>query len=126
MVKGKRQDKQLVANLTVREHHFNSGLVAKLGGHDEGPNPHELVEAALTACTILTAQMYADRKGWPLVSTNVVVKILSEGEETKISREISYEGDLSAEQKARLSEILEKCPIHNLLESKISILTTVS
>ncbi|KYG65047.1 hypothetical protein AZI87_10745 [Bdellovibrio bacteriovorus] len=126
MVKAQRKSDAMVAELKVRNHHFVAGLVEKLGGHDEGPNPHEYVEAALAACTVLTAQMYAARKGIPLESTDVVVKIVSEGEETQISRQISYRGDLTQEQRDRLSDILERCPIHNLLESKITISTTVS
>ncbi len=125
MITGKRKD-GLVAELSVRDHHFLAGLPEKLGGHDEGPNPHELLEAALTACTILTAQMYAARKGFPLDSADVTVKIISEGPETVISREVSFRGNLTDEQKARLSEIVERCPIHLLLESKVKIDTTVS
>jgi len=125
MITGKRNE-DLVAELSVRNHHFLSGLPEKLGGHDEGPTPHELLEAALTACTILTAQMYAARKGFALDSTDVTVKILSEGSETVISREVSFRGKLTDEQKARMSEIVEKCPIHLLLESNVKINTTLS
>jgi putative redox protein len=125
MVSGKRQS-GLVASLQVREHNFLSGLADNFGGHDEGPSPHELLESALAACTVLTVQLYANRKGWKLESTNVKVKILSEGEETLISREIYYTGDLSEDQCARISEIVVKCPIHKLLESKIRIETIVN
>ncbi len=124
MVQGYRKE-GFVAELQVREHKFLSGIDEKLGGHDEGPDPHELLEAALTACTILTAQLYAQRKGLKLESTDVVVKILSEGAETRISREVSYRGDMTEEQRKRLSEILERCPIHRLLESNVKIETTV-
>lgn len=116
----------LVAEIKVRSHTFISGLVEKLGGHDEAPNPHELLEAALAACTILTAQMYANRRGYKLESTDVVVKIDSEGAETQISREVSFKGELSPEEKTKLFEIIEKCPIHNLLQSHVTISTTTS
>lgn len=125
MITGKRTQ-GFVAELQVRSHQFLAGLAEKLGGHDEGPNPHELLESALAACTVLTAQMYADRKGMKLESTDVVVKILSEGKETRIQREISYRGDLSSEERQRLSEILEKCPIHALLQSHVTIETSVA
>lgn len=124
MITGKRKE-NLAADLVVRSHHVIAGLSEKNGGQDEGPNPHELLEMALAACSILTAQMYANRKGIKLTNTNAVVKILSEGEETKISREVSFEGDLTEAEKKRLTEIIEKCPIHNLLESKVTIETTV-
>ena len=103
-----------------------SGVPEKLGGQDEGPNPHELLESALAACTIITVQMYTDRKGIPLESTDVKVNTVSEGAESVISLEISFRGNLTPEQKTRLAEIAHKCPIHKLLESKVSIETKVS
>lgn len=123
MIKGQRQS-HLAASLSTSTHRFVSGLPSKLGGSDEGPDPHELIEAGLAACTIQTCQLYANRKEWNLVSTNVTVKIESESKEaSRIVREISFEGDLSEEQRTRLLEIANKCPIHKLLESKISVET---
>ena len=125
MIKAKLKN-ALVADISVRAHQLISGLSEKLGGHDEGPNPHEILEASLAACTILTAQLYAARKGMKLESTDVVVQIVSEGEETQISREVSFRGELSVDERARLREIIEKCPIHKLLQSHVSIATTVA
>ena len=116
----------LVAAIDVGTHHFLSGLDAKLGGKDEGPDPHELLEASLAACTILTAELYAKRKGIALTRTDVDVTILVEGTESRIERNVSFRGDLNAEERARLYEIVEKCPIHRLLESKITISTSVT
>jgi len=125
MVTGFRKN-DLAAELTAKTHTFLSGVSEKLGGKDEGPDPHDLIEAALTACTIITVQMYANRKAIPLESTDVTVKILSEGPETQINRQISFRGDqLTEEQKTRLAEIANKCPIHRLLESNIKIETAV-
>lgn len=123
MITGIRKD-NLTAEISVRSHKIVSGLLENLGGQDEGPNPHELVEAALAACTILTAQMYANRKGIKLDSTDVVVKIVSEGADSVIEREVSFKGDLTEEERTRLGEIVEKCPIHKLLQSNIKINTT--
>lgn len=125
MVNGRRKE-LLVAELVVRDHHLLSGLAAKLGGADEGPDPHELVEAALAACTILTAQLYANRKGWKLESTDATVKIVEEGAATKIAREVSFRGDLTDDERNRLLQIVNMCPIHKLLESNITIQTTVT
>lgn len=124
MISGQRKE-ALVAEVFVRDHSILAGLPEKLGGQDEGMDPHELLESALAACTILTAQLYANRKGIPLESTDVQVRILSEGAETQMSLEISFRGDLTDEQKARLTEIVGKCPIHRLLTSKVSIETTI-
>lgn len=124
MITGKRAE-NLTAEINVRTHTIISGLFEKLGGHDEGPNPHELLEAALAACTILTAQMYANRKGLKLESTDIEVKILAEGSETVISREVNFRGELTEEDKNKLAEIVEKCPIHKLLESNVKINTII-
>ena len=113
----------LGADLNIRQHSVRSGLLAALGGVDDGPNPHELLEAALAACTILTMQMYAIRKGWPLASANVRVSITAEGDETAMKREIEMQGNLSAEQRTRLLEIANKCPIHKILSGPVTITT---
>lgn len=125
MIKGTRKEK-LIADLRIRDHLIRSGLATKLGGHDEGPNPHEILEAALAACTILTAQLYADRKGMKFEGADVTVTIVEEGAQTRIRREVSYRGDLGADERARLTEIIGKCPIHRLLESQIKIETVVA
>jgi putative redox protein len=123
MVTGKRTA-GLTADLTAGAHTFVAGISPKIGGADEGPSPHELLEGALVACTIITCQMYAQRKGWKLVSTAVSVKVVTETKEaSQIERFVGFEGDLTDEQRQRLLDIANKCPIHNLLESKISIET---
>ena len=120
-----RRTEGLTAELKVRNHILTSGVVESLGGLDEGMNPHELLESALAACTIITVQMYANRKGIKLISTDVNIKILSEGAETRIGREVSFTGDLTSEERTKLAEIANKCPIHKLLESHIQIETTI-
>lgn len=124
MITGKKINK-LAVDMNIRNHTLISGLTENLGGSDEGPNPHELLEAALAACTILTVQMYADKKGIKLESTQAFVKILSEGSETRILRELNFKGDLSKEEINKLTEIAEKCPIHRLLQSQVIIDTSV-
>lgn len=115
----------LVAEIVERAHHLVSGLSPKLGGKDEGLDPHELLESALAACTILTARLYAQRKGMNLEGMDVEIKILKEGPETELSRKVTFKGPLSAEDKDRLTAIVNKCPIHRLLESQVHIQTTI-
>jgi putative redox protein len=80
--------------------------------------------SCLTARTVITVQMYAERKGWPLESTQVKTIIVSEGPEgCVIAREVHYLGSLSEAQKTRLTEIANKCPLHKLLTSNIEIQT---
>lgn len=112
----------LAASLVARTHTLVSGVERKLGGEDEGQDPHELLESALAGCTIITVQMYANRKGWPLESCDVRVKIESEGKEgTTISRKVAFRGALSAEQRTRLMEIANLCPIHKILTGSIAL-----
>jgi putative redox protein len=120
MVSGVGRD-NLVVELTVRNHKIISGVLEKQGGKDEGPDSHELLEAALASCTALTVQMYAKYKGFKLKSTDVRVSIESEGAQTHIKRIISLHGDLTAAERERIFEISKRCPIHRLLESNVTI-----
>jgi putative redox protein len=121
MISGKRLN-NLAAEITAGQFKIISGVGAELGGGDEGPTPHEILEASLAACTILTLQMYANHKKIKLVSANVIVNVESKSKDTSIiSRKIQLDGDLSTEEKQRLMEIADKCPIHKLLSSNIKI-----
>jgi len=96
------------------------------GGTNQGPDPHDYLQTALAACTVLTMQLYADKKGIPLESADVKVKITEEGTENRMHREIRLIGNLSDEQRQRLLEIAEKCPIHRFLSrgAKIETIAT--
>ncbi|MDO8437758.1 MAG: OsmC family protein [Nitrosomonadaceae bacterium] len=123
MTQGHRKE-NLVAEISAGKHRLISGVPEELGGHDEGLGPHELLEAALAACTIITLQMYANRKHWNLLSADVTVNIDSENDrESYISRKIRLQGDLTEEQRKSLIAIANKCPIHKVLSSKITIKT---
>ncbi len=107
----------------------------KDGGLGSGPGPYDLLLAALGACTSMTVRLYADLKQIPLKRTQVRLrheKIYAkdcaecetrEGKIDRIERVITFEGDLSAEQRARLLEIADKCPVHRTLESEVNIRT---
>ena len=123
MIQGHRKE-NLVAEISAGKHWLLSGMSEELGGHDEGLNPHEILEAALAACTIITLQMYASRKQWNLISADVTVNIDSESnQESCISRKIRFQGDLTEEQRRSLIAIANKCPIHKILSSNITIKT---
>jgi putative redox protein len=96
------------------------------GGLGLGPSPHELVAAALAACTAQTLRLYAKRKAWPLAATRVAVTSASDPGATPsehFERTIEMDGPLDASQRARLLEIAEACPIHRLLANGASVST---
>jgi putative redox protein len=91
------------------------------GGDDAGPAPHEWILAALGACTSITVKMYATRKTWPLESVEVSV----DGDHVDgvfvLRRRLVLRGPLSDEQRARLLEIANRCPVHKSLSGPIRI-----
>lgn len=105
------------------------------GGTDRGPSPYDYLQAALGACTSMTVQMYARRKKWPLEDAVVRLRYEKvhardcqdcENPEQKIDRferELELTGDISPEQRRRLLEIAEKCPVHKTLLSETRIVT---
>ncbi len=93
------------------------------GGKDEGPDPHDFLAIGLGACTSMTIQMYAKRKSWPLQA--VVVKVRWKKGETQdtFERDVKLEGALDAEQRTRLMEIANKCPVHKTLTASSKVIT---
>ena len=84
------------------------------GGLGTGPNPYALLAAALGACTTMTIRLYANRKGWPLKHVETAVRHSRTGLNAKdhFTLDIALEGDLAPEQRARMMEIAERCPVH--------------
>lgn len=110
-----------VTDITIRTHKIVADEPLNLNGNDLGPTPGELLASSLIACTNITLKMYAQRKEWPLEKVETTVD-LNEKEAT-INRQINLSGKLSTEQKERLLQIADKCPIHKLLSQGIKIST---
>ena len=124
MVHG-RSENQLAAVLFAKNHQIISGVNEKSGGGNEGFDPHELLESALAACTIITVEMYAKRKSWNLQSIEVSVRIETDNAISVVERKIAIVGNLDDIQRSRLLEIADKCPIHRILTQKMEIKTTL-
>jgi putative redox protein len=121
--------------ITAGGHQLIADEPVAIGGADSGPTPYDLLLAGLGACTAITVRMYADRKGWPLRQTTVRLRHqrihakdcasceTTLGQLDQIERELQFEGELTDEQRARLMDIAERCPVHRTLESEVLVST---
>ena len=121
------------ADVTARTHGFVIDEPTSLGGTDAGPTPYEYLLGALSGCTAMTLRLYANRKGWPLESVEVKMRTSRSHEVDcencekaavgiqRIERKIEMHGALTEEQKERLLEIADRCPVKQTLERGIKI-----
>ncbi|MGW9686689.1 bifunctional alpha/beta hydrolase/OsmC family protein [Flagellimonas sp. 2504JD1-5] len=121
--------------MKVGNHYMIADEPESYGGNDFGPSPYELVSAGLSACTVMTIQMYSRRKGWTVDNVEVHTSYSKshaedcencERDSAKIDtfhREIRLTGDLDDKQKARIMQIADKCPVHKTLHSETQIIT---
>lgn len=116
-----RYQQQVVAG----EHRLLADEPVGMGGGDAGPAPFDFVMAGLGACTSMTLRMYAERKG--LALTRIAVELAHDKVEIdgqprdRIRRTITLDGELSPEQRGRLLEIANKCPVHRALAGSIAL-----
>lgn len=115
----------LTQAVMVGRHTLRADEPEAFGGSDAGPTPHQYLLAALGSCTAMTVRMYARRKGWPLEHVEVRLRHgrLPEEKAEVISREIALTGALDEDQRKRLLEVAEKCPLHRTLTGDLRILT---
>lgn len=122
-------------DVVVRGHALVADEPAAVGGEDLGPTPYDLLAASLGTCTTMTLRMYADRKGWPLEEVQVRLRharIHGEDEARcedheprmdRLDREVTLRGPLDPEQRARLLEIADRCPVHRTLHAGVKVST---
>ncbi len=124
--------------INVRGFELLADEPASSGGTETGPTPYDFLAAALGACTSMTLRMYADRKKWPLEGVTTAVSHdrihaadcesceSADGHLDRLSREIVLDGPLDSDQKARLLEIADRCPVHKTLHSEIVVETRLA
>ena len=129
------RDSKFQNAVTVGPHRLVADEPVAAGGEDSGPGPYDLLLAALGACKSMTMRLYADRKSFPLERATVTLahsKIYAkdcaecetrEGMLDQIDVAIGLEGPLDADQRKRIVEIADKCPVHRTLTSEIHIVT---
>lgn len=121
--------------LDSRTHGVLADEPTALGGTDLGMTPYELLLASLSSCMAMTMRMYANRKGWPLEGAYIQlrtaptrdpdreVRVKGAGSVTRIERRIELAGPLSAEQRARLVEMADRCPVKRNLEAGLEVVS---
>jgi putative redox protein len=128
-----RSGEGLAQEVVAGRHRLAADEPLDAGGTDTGPTPYDLLLAALGACSSITLRMYADRKGWPLEGVEVELRHdrihaedcrdceTREGFLDRIHKELRLDGALDDEQRRRLAEIAERCPVNRTLTGRIQM-----
>jgi len=116
--------------VTAGRHVLGADEPESLGGRDTGPSPYEFILAGLGACTAMTLRLYATRQGWALRRTRVELRhdkaAAADGKIDRFTRIIHLEGELTPEQRRRLLEIAEKCPVSQTLQRASAVVSSLA
>ncbi|MFT4243284.1 MAG: OsmC family protein [Acidovorax sp.] len=117
----------MAQTVRIRHHEFVVDGTADEGGGDGGPNPHDLYDAALGACKALTVLWYARRKGWAVQDVQTVVERDASAERAgtyRLAARLQVSGDLTDAQIAELEAVAHKCPVHKLMTTVATQIST--
>jgi putative redox protein len=105
----------------IRDHQLTIDEPLDKGGEDQGPSPQEILAASLAACTAITMEMYAKRKGWDVGDVEVACDYTpaDRGCPTRFNLVMRFPDSMSDEQVERLRVIAAKCPVHRTLEGEV-------
>ena len=123
----RKPDAPLAQTIHIREHQLLADVSVADGGGDEGPNPHDLYDAALGACKALTVMWFAKKKGFAVDTVHTEVVSDSSQERNgiyKLSARLVVSGAVSDAELAQLAAVAEKCPVHKLMTSVTTEITT--
>ncbi|MGV8805263.1 MAG: OsmC family protein [Polaromonas sp.] len=113
--------------LHIRSHQLTADVTEAEGGNDAGPSPHDLYDAALGACKALTVMWYARKKGIPVDDIHTLVERDDSGERQGVYRlatRLKIHGTLSDAQLQELHAVAQKCPVHKLMSTVTTEITT--
>ena len=107
--------------IRIRDHQLTIDEPTDKGGEDQGPSPQEILAASLAACTAITMEMYAKRKGWDVGDVEVSCDYTpaERGCPTRFNLVMRFPDSMSDEQVERLRVIAAKCPVHRTLEGEV-------
>jgi putative redox protein len=116
-----RVEGRLEQDVAVRSHRVTVDEPEDHGGNDAAPSPQELLAASLAACTAITMEMYAARKGWDVgdIAVDVQYEPAQRGSPTRFVMEVQMPKELPEDQRERLMQIGAKCPVHRTLEGEV-------
>ena len=117
----KAADGAVATQLAIGPHYLIADISTDNGGDDLGPDPHELLDASLAACTALTLTLYAKRKGMRLANVEVSIDHDESEGVYRMRRDVKLSGELSADERTRLLDIANRCPVHRTLSGRFEI-----
>ena len=105
--------------MSIRSHEVFADEPTDVGGTDTAVKPGELILSGLASCKLITMRMYAERKGWDLQNAHIELTYIEKGSSAIVGKKITFIGDLTEDQKNRLTVISGRCPVAKMLSKSI-------